>query len=165
MRNRNRYGGILILLCLMGALLFCSACAPKEKIFTKSGMSITLTDAFTEGKFYSMTAYYESEDNTVSAIREPFSVLEENGVSTDLTLEEYAKTFIEDNEIGSEVFTEDGLTYFTYEKTIDDVCYLYFETVFRSEDSYWLFQFTCPKDAYGEMKTEFVKWAKSVRFS
>ena len=77
-----------LLLCM---LLLSASCSAKAKEFSKDGMHITLTDAFSEGKYYDMTAYYdwEEEDVTVSAMKEEFSVLEENGESTALSLEEF----------------------------------------------------------------------------
>ena len=149
----------------IAALAFCTSCAAqKAKVFSKAGMSITLTEAFTESKYYNLTAYYESEDNTVSVIKEEFSVLENAGISTSLSLAEYAKTFLTDNQIEAEVKTEDGLTYFTFEKTIEDVAYTYYAVAFKSSDSYWLFQFTCEKEAYSKYSNDFVKWAQSVQF-
>ena len=161
---RRFKAGILCFVCLLACLLICASCSAKEKVFSKGGMSITLTDAFQEGKYYGLTAYYESEDNTVSAMREDFSVLQEAGVSTELTLEEYAQTFLEENKLTAEIKTEDGITYFTYEKNIDDIDYLYFESVYRTDSSYWLFQFVCEKKSYSKFSGLFLQWAKSIRF-
>ena len=96
-----------LLLCM---LLLSASCSAKAKEFSKDGMHITLTDAFSEGKYYDMTAYYdwEEEDVTVSAMKEEFSVLEENGESTALSLEEYAEVLMEASELTAEVRTENG---------------------------------------------------------
>ncbi len=142
------------LFCLFCILTLCfgGACsAPKAKEFSKSGMYITLTDAFAEGKYFNMTAYYEWEDEdvTVSAIKEDFSLLEEEGASASLS---------------AEIKTEGGLTYFTFEKTPYETTYLYYAVVFRAEDAYWLFQFACPKESAAEYTPQFLEWARSVRF-
>ncbi len=157
------------LFCLFCILTLCfgGACsAPKAKEFSKSGMYITLTDAFAEGKYFNMTAYYEWEDEdvTVSAIKEDFSLLEEEGASASLSLEEYAKTLLKASELSAEIKTEGGLTYFTFEKTPYETTYLYYAVVFRAEDAYWLFQFACPKESAAEYTPQFLEWARSVRF-
>ncbi len=48
---------IAVVLLLCCALVLFTACAPKEKTFTKAGMSITLTDEFYEKTIVSQTAY------------------------------------------------------------------------------------------------------------
>ena len=48
-----------LLLCM---LLLSASCSAKAKEFSKDGMHITLTDAFSEGKYYDMTAYYDWEE-------------------------------------------------------------------------------------------------------
>ena len=151
-----------LLLCM---LLLSASCSAKAKEFSKDGMHITLTDAFSEGKYYDMTAYYdwEEEDVTVSAMKEEFSVLEENGESTALSLEEYAEVLMEASELTAEVQTENGLTYFTFEKTPYDVTYLYYAMVFRTDDAYWLFQFVCPKEKQETYEAQFMEWAGSIR--
>lgn len=154
------------ILCLAVLLLFSSCSAPEAKEFSKSGMHITLTDAFREGKYYNMTAYYdwEEEDVVVSAIKEEFAVLEGAGESASLSLEEYAKGFLEDNQITADVKTENGLTYFTFEKTPYDVVYVYYAFAYKSSDAYWLFQFVCQKENQGAYAERFMEWAASVRF-
>ena len=146
---------------------FCS-CSPKATVFSKDGMEITLTEEFTEGKYYDMTAYYDSENATVSAFKEEFTLLEENGESSDMTLNEYAEILMKSGEVNAEVKTEDGLTYFEYEKTIDyevySVTYIYYSVVYKSSDSFWLFQFACEKELYSEYSEQFEIWAKSVNF-
>ena len=159
-----------ILLYSLGGLLlfsFCISCsAPKEKEFAASGMRITLTDAFKEGKYYNMTAYYdwEEEDVTVSATKEAFSLLEDEGESTTQSLDEYAKALMKASELTAEVKNENGLTYFNFEKTPNDVTYIYYAIVFRTDDAYWLFQFTCPKDSENKYAGQIMEWAQSIRF-
>lgn len=164
----RRFKQILLysLLCFL-FFSFCVSCsAPKEKEFAASGMRITLTDAFKEGKYYNMTAYYdwEDEDITVSATKEAFSLLEDEGESTTRSLDEYAKTLMKASELTAEVKNENGLTYFTFEKTPYDVTYIYYAVVFRTNDAYWLFQFTCPKDKENKYSEQIMEWARSIHF-
>ena len=71
---------------------------------------------------------------------------------------------MEASELTAEVRTENGLTYFTFEKTPYDVTYLYYAVVFRTDDAYWLFQFVCPKEKQETYEAQFMEWAGSIRF-
>lgn len=141
----------------------------KEKVFSKDGISITLTEEFEEKEYYDFNAYYDTEDAQVYIMKESFELLKENDQPTDISLVEYAEIMMETQNLNSKVEEKDGLTSFYYEKSFLDydkntVDYLYFAVVFKSDDAYWLLQFACEKNLYGEYEEKFVKWAKSVEF-
>ena len=64
---------VLTLLCSC-LLCGCSLFQASPKTFTKSGMSITLTDDFTERDYVSYTAVYDSQYVAIFAIKEEFSL-------------------------------------------------------------------------------------------
>ncbi len=153
---------ILVIICT-------SACDPKEKVFSKDGMSITLTDEFEEKEYYDFNAYYDTEEAQVYIMKEDFKLLEENDQDTNASLEEYAQSMMKSGSIDAEIKNEDGLTYFNFEKEFQDIDgkyipYKYYAVVYKSHDAYWLFQFACEEALYSKYEDIFIKWAKSVKF-
>ena len=82
-----------------------------------------------------------------------------------MTLNEYAKLVITANSLTATAAEEDGLVYFTYEKSNNGKDYKYYATVFKGTDAYWLIQFACEVDDFDKFLPDFQKWAKSVKFS
>ena len=140
-----------------------------EKVFSKDGMSITLTENFVENEYYGFTAYYDTEDAQVYVMKESFSLLKENDQPTNISTKAYAEIMLKTQELDAEVFEKDGLTYFYYEKDVlgySDVYVRnsYYAVAYKTDDAFWLFQFACEKSLYDEYEEKFVEWAKSVEF-
>lgn len=55
---------------------------------------------------------------------------------------------------------EDGLVYFTYEKSNNGKDYKYYATVFKGTDAYWLIQFACEVDDFDKFLPDFQKMGK-----
>ena len=69
----------------------CQFFSTPDKEFSKAGMSITLTSDFAETEVVTQTATYQSKDSVVMALKEEFTLFEELGISSDMTLGEYAE--------------------------------------------------------------------------
>ena len=82
---------LYLLLLIIVAVTGCALLEPEEKTFKDKGMSITLTDEFTEKDLVSATVYFESMDAIVTGLKEEFSTLEAAGLTKDSTVEDYAK--------------------------------------------------------------------------
>lgn len=67
---------LYLLLLIIVAVTGCALLEPEEKTFKDKGMSITLTDEFTEKDLVSATVYFESMDAIVTGLKEEFSTLE-----------------------------------------------------------------------------------------
>lgn len=157
---------ITALILTIAIVLFngCTMSPAAEKEFLKAGLAITLNTNFSESDAGDYTAIYESnKDNAVVIIlKEDFSLFEIAGISTDISLNEYAQLTVDASGKNSIVEAKDGLTYFTHESTVDGVKYSYLAVVYRGSDAYWLVQFsTYSKDFDGLVDT-FTKWAKTV---
>jgi len=154
---------LLLVVLTLSALTSCASAKPKEKVFSIEGMKITLTDEFVEKQHVSYTAYYETSKALVVAIQEEFSMLSSLGIDTNISLKEYAELVISSNKLSNiEVKESDGLVCFEHEKELSGKNYVYFSTVYKANDAFWLFQFACEKSEYDSMKNDFIKWAKSV---
>ena len=93
------------------------------------------------------------------ALKEDFETI---GVS-DLTIEEYADIVLEANALQQEVVSEDGVTYFVFEASVEDGSYTYLAAMYKGSDAYWLVQFACKSSQYESLKPELIKYAQSVK--
>ena len=159
MKNFTKLLLITILVC---AMLLCGCSKLPEnpvvatpKTFTKDGMSITLTDSFSESTQEGFTAVYKSTNtvfkssldsiNCITVKKESFDSFSNLNITADSTLIDYAQAVMEANHLGClEVKTAyDGqITYFTFEEYPDSI--LHVATVFKSADAFWLIQFSSP---------------------
>lgn len=138
---------------------------PDAETFSSNGMTITLTDEFRETDIEHYTVVYDSNNMAVFALREAFALAEG---SEDYSLEQYADLVIQANNLGSaEIKTVDGLTHFEYEFTNPETkdSYRYFSYVYKTNDAFWLIQFTTLSENADEYAQQIREWAKSVDFS
>ncbi|WP_461247914.1 hypothetical protein [Treponema sp. R6D11] len=157
-------GVVGVILGVIVYVLAVNGAFTSEKVFTKAGMSITLNSTFYEKDYAAYTAYYESSRAGVVTLKEEFTVFKAAGISDTISLNKYAEIVLSSNKLDSKILTDDGLTYFTYEKEIRGKQFTYYATVFRGKDAYWLVQFFAEKDKFESMKPDFVKMAKTVKF-
>ena len=141
----------------------CQFFSTPDKEFSKAGMSITLTSDFAETEVVTQTATYQSKDSVVMALKEEFTLFEELGISSDMTLGEYAELIFQTNAITSTVEEKEGLTCFRYQKEINGKEMTYFAVVEKGSDAYWLFQFSCESKNYEKLEKSFIEWAKTIK--
>ena len=138
----------------------------KAKDFTAEGVRITLTEDFSlseEEDEYTLT--YTSTSLNVYMLKDSFSSLEDAGlVPAGMTLKQYADVMISTNGISATTVSENGLTYFVYEKTADTGNTKNFVSVYKSADAFWAVQFAVPGNAYDTWKDTITTFAKSVLF-
>ena len=150
---------ILVICTLFLTLVGCASLEPKDKSFSKAGMTITLNTSFTEQDIVTQTAYYVSQKAIVTALKEDGSTI------ADYTVTDYAKVVCEVNELpGDEIVTKDGYAEFTYEKEVSGKDYFYYARCFKNGTDFWLIQFACETKNTEEYKATFEKWASSVTF-
>lgn len=157
---------LLAILVLVISLPACSSAAPKEKVFSKSGLEITLTTDFTETTVSGYTVCYDSSHAAVFALKEDFSLLEG---SEDMTLNEYAELVQKANSSRSPsaISTKNGIPYFEYTffNESENVTYRYYTTVFKGSNAFWMVQFACADSTYEAQKDNFLTWAQSITVS
>lgn len=156
---------ILSLCIVLSLILSLASCNPSPKDFSKDGMTITLTDAFSENTMGGYTVCYDSRDVAVFVLKESFSLFAEAGITT---LEEYAELVHSANALRSpgEITLRDGLTTmeYSFHNDAEGKTYKYFSVMLKGPDAFWLVQFACVDAAYDSKLESFVEWAKSVRF-
>ncbi len=142
-----------------------SSTPPEPKTFSCEGMSITLTDEFTEVDTDNYTVAYDSRDVAVLALQE--AVLVDDGEEA-YTLEKYAKLVMQNNSLDPEQLkTSDGLTYFTYTYTNPDSddTYEYFTCLYEDGAAFWIVQFATLEQNTEKYSQQFFEWAKTVSFT
>jgi hypothetical protein len=154
---------LIVLAVIMLAFVGCSSSAPKAKTFSAAGMSIELTDSFHEKELVSATAYYESKDVIVLAIKEEFTLM--YGLAN-YTLADYAQLVINNNRLPDvTVETAENYVHFRYDKEVSGKDFSYWATCFKSDDAFWLIQFACETKNYDGKIATFQKYANSVSFT
>ena len=149
----------LSLLCL----LLASCGQPQDKTFEKAGMSITLTDPFSENDAAAFTAYYSSLDAMVTALKEEFTLFEQAGLNPEMSLAQYGEIVMLGNGVESTIEETDGVNYFIYEKQANGKDITYLATLSRGADAYWLIQFACESKNFDTMQAQFIDWAKTIQ--
>lgn len=172
-RKQGAHKGVLILIIavVIGAIagflttseLFLNK-TPDVKNFSSNGMTIALTDEFTEVDVVNFTAAYESENVFVFALKEAFTLFDGFG---DNTIEQYTDLVIESNSLDSvQTKTDDGLTLFEYTYTLPETndVYKYFAYTYKANDAFWLIQFAVLNESADEYAQQITEWANSVEF-
>jgi len=153
---------LIVLAVIMLAFVGCSSSAPKAKTFSAAGMSIELTDSFHEKELVSATAYYESKDVIVLAIKEEFTLM--YGLAN-YTLADYAQLVINNNRLPAvTVETAENYVHFRYDKEVSGKDFSYWATCFKSDDAFWLIQFAVEKENNEAYAQHIFTWASSIEF-
>ncbi len=133
--------------------------------FSCQEMTITLPDRFTENTLEGYTIGFDSPEAAILALKESFADYPE---LKDYTLTKYAELVVNNNTSLQMTTPEntDGIitAQHSYFNTDEQVNYVYLSAMFRSNEGFWLIQFTCPEESFEAMKPYFMEWAKSVSF-
>ena len=136
----------------------------EPKDFTADGMTITLTNEFSEASADLYSAVYESESIAVFVFKESFS---SSPALKKKTLDEYMDMLIDVNDFESKGITKTsnpkGFVYdYTNPETGDT--YRYFSYVYQSEDAFWFVQFATLAADADNYKQQILTFANSVKF-
>ena len=137
----------------------------EPKSFTEGGMTITLTNAFQKMDYEGFAAVFGSTDVVVLAEKESFAA---DAALGSMSRETYANLFIQNNNLtGSEVWQEEGLTWFQYKGTNPDskATYRYSVYVFKTEDAFWVVQIAVLDKDADKYAAQIMDWAKTITFA
>ena len=135
-----------------------------ETVYEVEDLHITLPEDFQAFENERFTGILLNQDVGISFLKEPFQQV---AGSESLSLEEYGHLVIGENGIiGTMLCTEYGLTYFEFlretQETGDSVAY--FAAVYKSNDAFWLLQFSVAEEDYESLRPDMERWARSVTF-
>ena len=132
------------------------------KTFTSAGLTITLTDEFSEVEQEGFPVCFGTKDVAVITVKEEFSLMEGLG---DKTLDEYGDLFLQNNTFNNmRKFTEGERTYVEYEATPDGDHFYYLGSLYKTDDSFWIVYFAVAMDKKGDYVDTFKEWASTVSF-
>ena len=138
----------------------------KEKVFTKQGCEITLTNDFTEKDSEQYTAYYYSGDLSVTTLKAPFEVFSTEWNAENKSAEEYAELMqLEYGKIypTSKLYQDNDLLYFVFEYAVNAKrTDKYLVSIYKSEDAFWQVSFGCHEKKYQDLEQSIFKYAQSV---
>lgn len=145
-------------------MLVLVGCGKRVKTFTSdAGIEITLNSSFHEKEIVSQTLYLESDKMIFTALKEDKSLFEQVGINfASYSLNAYTNLVLENNKLSTEIKTEEGLIYFSYEKEVSGKKFTYQAYTFKGSDEFWLCQFAVETKNYVALLDNIVKYAKSI---
>lgn len=159
MKNTIRYISLILVVCsLFATFVGCSLGLPEDKDFSKAGLTITLTDDFSEQDLITQTAYYVSNKAIVTTLREDSRTIKVYNVKN------YANLVCESNKLNSTVTTKDDYAEFTYEKGVNGKEFFFYARCYKDGVNFWLVQFACETKNKDDFMPKFNKWGDSIVF-
>ena len=138
------------------------ACIDSEKTFPKDGFTIAQWQ-FCRKTHVSHTALFESRIIIVSVVRESFAYLENVGISSNISLRQYAELIIQANASSdTSVEEKNGFACFESERKVEGKDFSYFAVVLCGSDAFQLVQFACETKNYDKNPDIFINWAKTI---
>ncbi len=165
--NKKNRVLLSVLLAIVGfAVGFCAVyfiinTPVKDKTFSTSGMSITLTNKFNEQEYVSYTSIYSSKSVAVYTLKETYA----DGISQTCTLGQYAELVMDNNLITSELNQGEDCVYFDFDRTSGSTDMFFRAYCYKVNDGFWLIQFACKTSNKDTELPNIEKWASSVTFS
>ena len=156
-------GWLAVLLVL--SMTSCSFFMPaQDKTFSVSDMTITLDDSFTAYKPQGSDQSFVSDKHgyAVSVDKVAFSLFDDEEDPLPATLEAFATS--QNPDVTIDLQTYEQVTYYTYEKIVNDRNFTYLVALYTSVDAYWEVAFTCESQGFDKAKPVFLGYAQTVLF-
>ena len=161
----KRILALTLAVVMMLGMVSCFGGEAKPKTFTKSGMSVTLTDDFRETSIEGYTVVYDSAQIGVFALKESFTLLA--GLEN-WTLEKYGAAVASANASkgAGQPKTQNGVYCLEYdfENTTEGVTYHYVAAMYKADDAFWTISFACRKADAEKLTAKLYEYAASVTF-
>lgn len=129
-----------------------------------TGISIYMSEGYTEGSMEGIPCFFEGELSNVSCSNETFETLAALGYSSDMSLEAYGELILQAYQLEGEVLTDDyGNVYVAYTQDIQGMSVSYFSFFDKGADSFWTTNFMCPTEVADTYEEDFKLWASSLQ--
>lgn len=152
---------IFTLLFIIISLFSLTSCQEKEKVFTKGGITVTLTTSFIE---------FENEDFEVAYTSTKYGFAGTAQPRIDFIgydLEDYAnnvKSQVLNDGVATRIYQEKTVIfrYFYYDATVDGIEYSYMSVLKEGDANFYSMAFWTFKEDFDEAKEQFFEWAKLI---
>jgi hypothetical protein len=161
--SKNVKIGILLGVCVSMLCIMCG-CSANPKNFSMSGMTITLTDAFSEGKAEAFDVYLKSDDVIFAATEETSDELQRAGYEIN-SLADYADEILSlKGASKNDLQVRNDYRYFVTTDTVSGASYTYVRCIFKASDAYWVCEFACKTKNYDKLDDKILGWADTIKF-
>ncbi len=163
-RKSNNKGAIVVAVCFVigiaiGLVFSAATSVERPETFSVADeFEITLTSHFSEQQDES-GYFFGHRDCVVGAYSYDMG---------EITVQEFYEYFKSDD-VGyfgadSKLVSEDGLAYVEDQgEAVDGTTRSYFCTIFKDGSIFYIFEFSSEPEAYGEMRPQFLEWAKTIK--
>lgn len=155
---------LMLVIGLFGfALTGCDLFAPEEKVFSGSGMTITLNDNFVENDTVLVPLYLASMDYIFMGDREEKSLFVDTEINS---LNDYAEAILELGGFTDSTVYESAegyeYLYAYYSATVDEDEFGYMLICMESDSYYYIMNLGCFLDDLEDSKEQFIEWANTI---
>lgn len=153
---------ILLVIALFCSLFLVTSCKAKEKVFSESGITVTLTNKFKELDNQNFDVCYVSSKIGFAAIGDSKTDLDMG----DNQVEEYlSKVLVVNKKTDNvELFEEDDVKFYysIYEASAEGKTFRYLIVAKEGKDKYYTINFWTLLDDFNKYKDELFKYAKTI---
>ena len=162
---------LAIVLCLAVSLsVFCGCEKVLDKVVEPKTVTVDDLTMTLPGYFLDYSAQdwakdfpfvYGYNSSAVLGVKEDIATLETS--LPNLTAMEYAKLFLQYNNVTSEITEQEGVITFSYTATVDNTVIAYKCGVFKGQQNFWVIQCYCAQSDLPQFEADFIELLKSVK--
>lgn len=131
---------------------------------TSIGLSLYMSEGFTEGNVEGVQACYEGENSNVRFQEETFASLASVGYGHVTELKDYAALIQMAYQLEGEVLSDDyGNVYIYYEVDIQGTGVSYYGFFDKGSEAFWMTTFMCMTAQKNQFEEAFKLWASSIQ--
>lgn len=135
-----------------------------SRVYETEDFSIEMMTGMTKVDYEGYNYLFQnlSEETMILVLEESFEFI---GIDDSYTIEDYLGMVIQANGLAEGSIMKDeatGLSYVTFESTVEGESYSYLMFATKTDTSFWLFQIGCLTADYSENQATLLEWANSV---
>ena len=151
---------LVFFLFFVSLFIGCDFFKPEPKEFTKSGITVTLDESFTENENALHMVTYVSLNVIFTGNRET--------ITTNYTQKKYAELVLKAGNISGDVleYSDDQISfaYSYYTNTVEDIEYKYLLVCMKGQtNKYYCMNFGTKESMFDDYKDQMFEWAKTIK--
>lgn len=173
MKSKRLHSFVLLAILLLGLLTACGTSPAGESQPQSAlvrydhpiGISLSMAEGFTETEAEGFLGGYTSEAGDIGVIfaEELYESMENFGLDSDLTLEEYAQLIADSYGLDTAPTTDtNGNLCLVYLREVNGRQFTYYAYFNQNDVAFWTTTFMCLTDESLELADDFATWASSI---